>query len=335
MSPSTIPTNDQDRALTDFPTLLLAPPLPVVSDGLAAHLKVHKLYEAADPEAELERIAPTIRAVISGSSSPKVDAALMKRLPKLTLVSNYGVGYDTVDTAYARQNSIIVTHTPDVLTDEVADLAMGLLIATVRRIPQADRFLRAGKWEEQQFPFSASLREKSMGILGLGRIGMAIAKRAEAFGLKLAYHSRTQKPDAPWRYYASLVEMARDVDILMVIAPGGPQTYHLVNAEVLHALGAAGTLINVARGSLVDEQALTTALQTGTLGAAGLDVFEDEPRVSQTLRELDNCVLLPHVGSGSHYTRNKMGQLVVENVLAMAAGKAPLTPVPETPFPRQ
>ena len=332
MNPSTIQTNDQDRALTDFPTLLLAPPLPVVSDGLSARVSVHKLYEAADPEAELARIAPTIKAVISGASAPKVDAALLKRLPNLKLVSNYGVGYDTVDTAYASENGIIVTHTPDVLTDEVADLAMGLLIATVRRIPQADRYLRAGHWEDKPFPFSASLREKSMGILGLGRIGMAIAKRAEAYGLKLAYHSRTQKPDAPWPYYASLIEMARDVDILMVIAPGGPQTYHLVNSEVLHALGAAGTLINVARGSLVDEQALTTALQTGTLGAAGLDVFEDEPRVAESLRILDNCVLLPHVGSASHYTRNKMGQLVVENVLAMAAGKAPLTPVPETPY---
>lgn len=319
--------------MADFPTLLLAPPLPVVTDGLSARITVHKLYEATDPAAELARIAPEIRAVVSGSSSPKVDAALMQRLPNLTLVSNYGVGYDTVDTAYARQNGITVTHTPDVLTDEVADLAMGLLIATVRRIPQADRYLRAGKWEERPFPFSASLREKTMGILGLGRIGMAIARRAEAFGLKLAYHSRSKKSDAPWTYYASLVEMARDVDILMVIAPGGAETFHLVNSEVLHALGAAGTLINVARGSLVDEQALTIALQTGTLGAAGLDVFEDEPRVSETLRGLDNCVLLPHVGSASHYTRNKMGQLVVENILAMAAGKAPLTPVPETPFP--
>lgn len=318
--------------MADFHTLLLAPPLPVVTDGLSAHLKVHKLYEAADPEAELERIGPSIRAVVSGSGVPKVDARLMKRLPNLKIVSNYGVGYDTVDTAYAREHGIIVTHTPDVLTDEVADLAMGLLIATIRRIPQADRYLRAGQWEEKPFPFSASLREKTMGILGLGRIGMAIARRAEAFGLKLAYHSRSKKPDAPWPYYASLVEMARDVDILMVIAPGGAETFHLVNTEVLHALGAAGTLINVARGSLVDEQALTTALQTGTLGAAGLDVFEDEPRVSETLRGLDNCVLLPHVGSASHYTRNKMGQLVVENVLAMANGKAPLTPVPETPF---
>jgi lactate dehydrogenase-like 2-hydroxyacid dehydrogenase len=315
-----------------FPTLLLAPPLPVIADGLGAALTLHKLYEAADPEAELARIAPAIRAVVSGAGFPKVDAALMQRLPNLTLVSNYGVGYDTVDVAYAREHGIIVTHTPDVLTDEVADLAIGLLIATVRRIPQADRYLRAGKWEARPFPFSSSLREKTMGILGLGRIGLAIAKRAEAFGLRLAYHSRSPKAEAPWRYYASLVEMARDVDILMVIAPGGPETFHIVNTEVLHALGASGTLINVARGTLVDESALTTALETGTLGAAGLDVFEDEPRVSENLRRLDNCVLLPHVGSASHYTRNKMGQLVVDNVLAIAAGRAPLTPVPETPF---
>jgi lactate dehydrogenase-like 2-hydroxyacid dehydrogenase len=319
--------------MPDFHTLLLAPPLPVISDSLSARVQVHKLYEAADPEAELRRIGPSIRAVVSGSGFPKVNAALMQRLPGLRLVSNYGVGYDTVDTTYARENGIIVTHTPDVLTDEVADLAIGLLIATVRRIPQADRYLRAGKWEEKPFPFSASLREKTMGIFGLGRIGTAIARRAEAFGLKLAYHARTPKAEAPWRYYASLVEMARDVDILMVIAPGGPDTFHMVNAEVLHALGASGTLINVARGSLVDESALTIALQTGTLGAAGLDVFEDEPRVPESLRQLDNCVLLPHVGSASHYTRNKMGQLVVDNILAMAEGRAPLTPVPETPIP--
>jgi lactate dehydrogenase-like 2-hydroxyacid dehydrogenase len=315
-----------------FPTLLLTPPLPVIADGLQAKVDVHRLYEASDREAELTRIGPSIRAVVSGAGFRTVDAALMKRLPNLKLVSNFGVGYDTVDTTYAREHGIIVTHTPDVLTEEVADLALGLLIATVRRIPQADRYLRAGHWETKPFAFSASLREKTMGILGLGRIGMAIAKRAEAFGLKLAYHSRSPKGDVPWRYYASLVEMARDVDILMVIAPGGPQTFHIVNAEVLHALGASGTLINVARGSLVDESALTTALETGTLGAAGLDVFEDEPRVSESLRALDTCVLLPHVGSASHYTRNKMGQLVVDNVLAMAAGKAPLTPVPETPF---
>lgn len=319
--------------MSDFATLLLAPPLPVVSDGLAAAVPVHKLYEAQDREAELARIAPTIRAVVSGAGQPPVDAALMARLPKLELVSNFGVGYDTVDTAYAKTHGITVTHTPDVLTDEVADLAIGLLIATVRRLPQADRFLRAGEWETKPFPFSSSLREKTMGILGLGRIGMAIAKRAEAFGLKLAYHSRSRKADVGWPYYASLVDMARDVDILMVIAPGGPETFHIVNAEVLHALGASGTLINVARGSLVDECALITALQTGTLGAAGLDVFEDEPRVPESLRVLENCVLLPHVGSASHYTRNKMGQLVVDNVLAMAAGKPPLTPVPETPFP--
>lgn len=318
--------------MADYPTLLLAPPLPVISDGLAAELQVHKLYEAADQDAELTRIAPDIRAIISGAGFPKVDAALMRRLPNLKLVSNFGVGYDTVDVGYARDHGIIVTHTPDVLTEEVADLAMGLLIATVRRIPQADAYLRAGKWEEKPFPFSASLRGKIMGILGLGRIGMAIAQRAEAFGLKLAYHSRSPKAEAPWRYYASLVEMARDVDILMVIAPGGPETFHIVNGEVLHALGASGTLINVARGSLVDESALTTALEAGTLGAAGLDVFEDEPRVPESLRKLDNCVLLPHVGSASHYTRNKMGQLVVDNVLAMAAGQPPLTPVPETPI---
>ncbi len=230
------------------------------------------------------------------------------------------MGYDGVDAVWAGQHGIVVTNTPDVLTDEVADLAMGLLIATIRRLPQADAYLRQGQWLKAPFPLTASLREKTMGILGLGRIGSAIAQRAEAFGLKLAYHTRSPKPGVPYRYYADLVEMARDVDILMVIAPGGASTKGIVSRAVMEALGPAGTLINVARGTLVDEPAMVELLGSGKLGAAGLDVFEKEPHVPEALFPMENVVLLPHVGSGSHYTRNKMGQLVVDNVISFAEG---------------
>lgn len=319
--------------MSDFEVLITGNVMPLIREGLEARFTVHKLHEVADKEAFLATHATRVRALVGGSGHGRIDAAFMKRFPNLGIVGNFGVGYDGVDAAWAGQNGILVTNTPDVLTDEVADLAIGLLIATVRRLPQADAFVRAGHWLHGAFPLTASLREKKMGILGLGRIGGAIAQRAEAFGLRLAYHSRSEKPGVPYPYYASLVEMARDVDILMVIAPGGDSTRRIVSREVMEALGPAGTLINVARGTLVDEPAMVDLLRSGKLGAAGLDVFEDEPRVPEALFGLENVVLLPHVGSASHYTRNKMGQLVVDNIVSFAEGRGPLTPVPETPWP--
>ncbi|OYU49707.1 MAG: 2-hydroxyacid dehydrogenase [Rhizobiales bacterium PAR1] len=320
--------------VSKFEVLITGQVMPLIREGLEAHFTVHKLYEMTDKEAFIASHGAKIRGMVGGAGHGKIDGAFMGRFPNLQIVGNFGVGYDGVDAKWAGEHGIIVTNTPDVLTDEVADLAMGLLISTVRRLPQADRYVRDGKWLSQgNFPLTGSLREKKMGILGLGRIGGAIARRAEAFGLSLAYHSRSPKLDVPYTYYASLVDMARDVDILMVIAPGGESTRNIVNRAVMEALGPAGILINVARGTLVDEPVMVELLKSGKLGAAGLDVFEKEPTVPTDLFALENVVLLPHVGSGSHYTRNKMGQLVVDNIVQFSEGRGPITPVAETPWP--
>jgi lactate dehydrogenase-like 2-hydroxyacid dehydrogenase len=320
--------------VSDFEIALVGPVMPLIRQGLEARFKVHPLYEM--PEAEKEAFIAANGARIkglAGGGHARTDGAVMSRFPNLKIVGSFGVGYDHIDAKWAGEHGIIVTNTPDVLSDEVADLAMGLLIATVRRLPQVDRYVREGKWLKAPYPLTGSIREKKMGILGLGRIGSAIAKRAEAFGLELAYHSRSAKPDVPFKYYASLVEMAKAVDILMVIAPGGASTKGIVSREVMEALGPEGVLINVARGTLVDEPAMVELLKSGKLGSAGLDVFEHEPTVPTELFAMDNVVLLPHVGSASHYTRNKMGQLVVDNIVAFAEGRGPLTPVVETPWP--
>lgn len=318
---------------SDFDVLITGPVLPVIREGLEARFNVHKLYEAPDKEAYIASHAAKIRALVGGHGHGRIDAAFMARFPNLRIVGNFGVGYDGVDAKWAGEHGILVTNTPDVLTDEVADLAIGLLIATIRRLPQADRHVRSGQWLKGPFPLSSTLRDKTMGILGLGRIGRAIATRAEAFGITLAYHGRNPQADVPYRYYADLETMARDVDILMVIAPGGAETRGIVSRQVMEALGPAGTLINVARGTLVDEPAMVDLLQGGKLGVAGLDVFEKEPHVPEALFGMENVVLLPHIGSASHYTRNRMGQLVVDNIVSFAEGRGPITPVPETPWP--
>ncbi|MGQ3026687.1 MAG: 2-hydroxyacid dehydrogenase [Ferrovibrionaceae bacterium] len=312
--------------------LILRPVMQTVTDQLARRFPLSRLWEESDRDAFLDRIGPRIRGVVAGGP---VDAALIARLPALEIVSNFGVGYDGVDTAACAAAGVVVTNTPDVLTDEVADLALGLLLATVRELPQADRYVRAGRWLERPYPLTATLRGRRLGILGLGRIGRAIAGRAAAFGLAIAYHGRSRQPDVPYDYHETPADLARAVDILMVVAPGGAGTRHIVNAEVLEALGPDGVLINVARGSLVDETALITALEAGTIRAAGLDVFADEPRVPERLIARDNVVLLPHVGSASVHTRNAMAQLVVDNLMSWFDGRGPLTPVPETPVPRR
>ena len=311
--------------------LMPAPMMPLIVEGVAKNFTLHRFSEGSDREALLRDIGSRIRGLAAGGAFP-IDAALMDRLPKLEIIANMGVGYDRVDAAEAGRRGIIVTNTPDVLTEEVADLAVGLLIATVRQLPQVDRYLRAGKWLQRDYPLTATLRARSVGIVGLGRIGKAIAKRLEAFGLTIAYHGRNEQADIRHRYYRDLSAMARDVDVLMCVAPGGPETKHLVNADVLRALGPDGVVINVGRGSVVDERALIAALKNKTILTAGLDVFEDEPRVPQELIDMDHVVLLPHVGSASVHTRNAMGQLVVDNLVAWFSGKGPLTPVAETPW---
>lgn len=314
--------------------LLVRPIMPLIEEGLTKHFTLHKLAEVGDEAAFFREVGPRIRGVAAGGAG-KADRALIEKLPALEIIANFGVGYDGIDVKAAAERGIIVTNTPDVLTGEVADLALGLLLATVRQIPQVDRYLRAGKWLEKPYPLTATLRERKIGILGLGRIGKAIARRCEAFDLEIAYHGRRRQDDVPYRYYDNLVDMARDVDVLMVVAPGGDATYHIVNEEVLNALGPNGILINVGRGTVVDEKALIAALRDGRILSAGLDVFENEPHVPAELIAMDHVVLLPHVGSASVYTRNAMGQLVVDNLVSWFEGKGPKTPVPETPWPRK
>lgn len=314
--------------------LVPVPLRDMIIEQLDEKFTLHRLWEQSDPEAYLDAVAPRVRGLANGGHHV-IDAALLDRLPALEIISCFGVGYDHVDAAYAGAKGVIVTNTPDVLTDEVADAAVGLLITTLRQFPQADRFVREGKWAQGAFPLTSSLRERTIGMVGLGRIGLAIARRLDAFDVKVVYHSRNPKNDLPYPYYSSLTKMASDTDVLIVMTPGGAGTQHMINAQVLEALGPQGVLINIARGSVVDEKALIEALKNRTILTAGLDVFEDEPNVPQDLIDMDHVVLLPHVGSGSVHTRNAMGQLVVDNLTSWFAGGGPLTPVVETPYPPQ
>jgi lactate dehydrogenase-like 2-hydroxyacid dehydrogenase len=261
-----------------------------------------------------------------------INAALMDALPNLEIIANFGVGYDSVDVRHAARRGIMVTNTPDVLTEEVADTALGLLINTVRDLPRAETWLRDGSWKRDgNYPLSRlTLRGRSVGIFGMGRIGLAIARRLEAFGLPIAYHNRRQVEGLSYQYHGTLKGLAEAVDTLISVAPGGASTQKAINAEILSALGPDGVFINIGRGSTVDEAALATALANGTIAAAGLDVFADEPNVPPALLAAPNTSLLPHVGSASEHTRRAMADLCVDNLVSwFSEGKA-LTPVPET-----
>jgi lactate dehydrogenase-like 2-hydroxyacid dehydrogenase len=303
--------------------LLIGPMRPVLAEGFA-DFAVHKFGDAPMDD---------IRAMAVSAPVQAINDALLATLPKLEIISSFGVGYDHIDVKAAAKRGVIVTHTPDVLTDEVADTTIGLLLNTVRELPQAERYLRAGKWPSGNYPLSrATLRDRTVGIVGLGRIGLAVARRLEAFGVPIVYHTRQKRPDLAYQHYPQLLDMARDVDTLIVIIPGGAATKNMINAEVLDALGPNGIVINVARGSVIDEPTLIAALRERKILGAGLDVFATEPQVPDELIAMDNVVLLPHVGSASEFTRAKMDQLLVDNIRAWAVGKPPLTPVPETPF---
>jgi lactate dehydrogenase-like 2-hydroxyacid dehydrogenase len=299
------------------------PLLASCEQALAARYSVHKLHEQADKDAWLAANGARIRAH-AGSG---VQADLMDKLPNLEIIASFGVGYDNIDIATARARNIRVTNTPDVLNDAVAELTIGLMVALARRIPQADQFVRQGKWPSGNFGLFSELTGKTVGILGLGRIGKEIAVRAQAMKMRVVYYGRHHQPSVPYIYYDKLEDMARDSDWLVVIAPGGKGTEGIVSRQVLEALGPKGRIVNVARGTLIDEQAMVQLLVNGGLGGAALDVFENEPQVPPELLALDTVVLSPHQGSATHQTRNKMGALVVANLDAHFAGEPLLSAV--------
>jgi hydroxypyruvate reductase len=305
--------------------VLVVPIYPSAVEQLDQTYALHRLWQAKDRGAFLAGIQDRVRAIATGPG--RVDKELMDALPKTEIIATQSVGLDHIDLAAARERGIVVTNTPDVLTADVADLAMALVLAVARRIVVGDRHVRSGAWLKGNLPLAAKIGGATLGILGLGRIGQAIATRAGAFDMKIVYHGPRAKAGAPYRYYPNLAEMAKDVDYLVVSCPGGAGTRNLVNGEVLAALGAKGVVVNIARGSVIDEPAMVKMLQDGTLGGAGLDVFLDEPRVPEALLALDTVVLQPHVGSATHATRGAMGQLVVDNLQAHFAGRPLLTPV--------
>jgi lactate dehydrogenase-like 2-hydroxyacid dehydrogenase len=312
--------------------LLIGPPKPTIVNGLAPFM-LHRLGEAKDRDALLKEIGGRVRAIASSVTAEPIGGELMGKLPRLEIVSTFGVGYDHIEVQWAAAHGVTVTNTPQVLTEEVADTALGLLLCTVREFPQAERYLRAGKWPERAYPLSkATLRNRTVGMVGMGAIGQAIARRLEAMKVPVVYHSRRPAAGVSYRHYPKLLDMARDVTVLLVITPGGAETKNLIDAEVLKALGPDGILINMARGSVVDEEALIQALKDNTILSAGLDVYLREPEVPPELIAMENVVLFPHLGSASVHTRTQMDQLVVDNLIAWAAGKPPLTPVPETPW---
>ena len=284
--------------------------------------------EAADVGLMSDETRTRIRGIAAATA---ISAEFIDSLPKLEVIANFGVGYDAVDATHAATRNVMVTNTPDVLSDEVADTTVGLLLNTLREFPKAEAYLRAGRWAaEGAYPLtSLTLRGRTIGIFGLGRIGLAIARRLEAFGLPIHYHTRTKRSDVNYPWHASLIDLASAVDTLIVVVPGGAATEKAVNSDILGALGPQGVLISVGRGTTIDEPALITALTDRTIAAAGLDVFAHEPNVPQALMDLPNACLLPHVASASVSTRNGMADLVVDNLEAWLAGRPALTPVPE------
>ncbi|HEX7892391.1 MAG TPA: 2-hydroxyacid dehydrogenase [Ramlibacter sp.] len=311
------------------PAVLTVLPLPpFYLEPLKAAFTVHERLHLTDPQA-FAKVAPTIRGITGGGES-QVPKSLIDQLPALELISIFGVGYDKVDVAAAKARGVPVTHTPEVLNDEVADLALGLMLSVARKIPQSDRYVKDNLWADKgNMPLTRKMSGKRVGIVGLGRIGKAIAQRAAAFDMKIAYTGRNRQPGVAHAWYPSAKELAANVDFLVVITPGGEATRKMIDREVLQALGPEGFLVNVARGTVVDEQALIEALRDRVIAGAGLDVFENEPHVPQALRELDNVVLTPHMASATRETRQAMADLALANLQAHFAGQPLLSPVPE------
>lgn len=300
--------------------LQLSPLMPAHDAALTERYIVHRLFDAPDPAALLARHGALIRGVVTGGGTG-IPAAVAAQLPVLEIVAINGVGYDKVDLAEARRRGYRVTNTPDVLTDDVADLAIGLIIAVMRQMVQGDRHVRDGKWPAGELPLGTKVSGRRFGIYGLGRIGLAIARRLEGFGGTIAYSSRTRR-DVPYAFADSLTALAAMSDVLILAVAASANTRGVVDRAVLDALGPQGVLVNIARGSVVDEPALVLALAEGRLGGAGLDVFADEPRVPAALWAMPNVVLLPHIASATHDTRTAMGDLMLANLDAHFAGEA-------------
>jgi len=311
--------------MTDI--LLVSNMMPHIQEALAAKHALHRLYEAEDRQVFLASVANRIEGV---ATMGKADAGLIDVLPNLKIISSFGVGYDGVNATHAASRNIVVTNTPDVLNDDVANIAVTFVLTCSRRFSEWERFARAGLWEnEGDPPLARAINGRKVGILGLGRIGKDIARKLEVFGCLIGYHGRSRQSDQSYEFYDDLTEMARDCDFLIAICPGGEATRGIVNRQVLEALGPDGTFINVARGSVHDEDALIEALASGKLGHAGLDVFAAEPKIPERLRRLDNVTLQPHQGSATIETRRAMGDLVANNLLSYFAGNGTITPVAE------
>ncbi|MCU0831425.1 MAG: 2-hydroxyacid dehydrogenase [Rhizobiaceae bacterium] len=298
-----------------------------------AHARVRDAFDCIDTaRADTALLTDEMRARVQGiAAMTRIDAAFIDALPHLRIIANFGVGYDAVDAAHAASKGIVVTHTPDVLNDEVADTAIGLLLNTLRELPKAEAWLRAGRWAAEG-PYRLtplSLRRRSIGILGMGRIGKAIARRLEGFCVPIAYHNRRPDPALAYPYHDSIVDLAGAVDTLISVLPATAETLRICDRAVFEALGPRGVFINVGRGSTVNEADLALSLADGTIAAAGLDVFEDEPHVPRALLDLPNACLLPHVASASIDTRTAMGDLVADNLTRYFTDGRVLTPVPE------
>jgi len=306
--------------------VVTAPMYPPTLAALDADFIAHRLWEAKDRTSFLAGLADRVTGIATMGETG-ADAALMDALPKVRIIASNSVGVDAIDLAAAKARGIGVSNTPGVLNECVADLGMALTLAISRRLVEADRYVRAGQWPKGAFAFGTKLGGKTMGIVGMGRIGQQVAQRAAAFGMTIVYHSRHKKPDIAYRYYDDLAAMAAASDFLLLILPGGAATKNLVDARILAALGKKGFLINIARGSVVDEAALVKALQDGVIAGVALDVFADEPRAPEALFAMDNVILQPHQASATHETRTAMGQLMIDNLKAHFAGKPLLTPV--------
>lgn len=307
--------------------LALGSLLPAEMHKLAGHFDVVKLWTEPDPEATLQIHKENIVAILSTYNGLKVTRRIVESLPNLSIVAQFGAGVDNIDLDVIKERDILLTHTPDILTADTADLAIALMLAVMRRVVESDMYVRVGKWHAGAFPLATSLSGKTVGIVGMGRIGRAIAKRVAAFDMNVIYHGPHEKQDVPYQYYADLVQMATAADVLILACRGGDDTKHIVGARVLSALGSRGFLINIARGSVIKTEDLLVALSNRKIAGAGLDVYDNEPNVPQAMINMDNVVLLPHIGSATTETRTKMGELVISNILAHFNGD----PIP-TPF---